>query len=145
MSYWHWCLGLKIKKVWYFLANLSFEMDYIILFCFGKTHYRSFFFLFFLRDLFALLDNIYFVENKYVMCELLYNIKIYITCFLATIKFSFFLKEFGRLRCINYQIYCIAHQPKKIQSKTSSPLNKFANWNKEIVLLSIFHAIIFIR
>ena len=81
-----------------FLANLSFGMNYVILFCFGKTHYRSFFF--FLRYLFALLDNIYFVENKYVMREFLYNIEIYITCFLATIKFSFFLNEIGRWRCI---------------------------------------------
>ena len=86
--------------MWDFLANLSFEMDYVILFCFGKTHYQSFFFFKKKRDLFALLDNIYFVENKFVMRELLYNIEIYITCFLATIKFSFFLKEFGRWRCI---------------------------------------------
>ena len=28
-----------LKKVWDFLANLSFGMDYVILFCFGKTHY----------------------------------------------------------------------------------------------------------
>ena len=31
--------------------------------------------------LFAFLDNIYIVENKYVMCELLYNIGIYKTFF----------------------------------------------------------------
>ena len=45
------------------------------------------------RYLFAFLDNIYFVENKYVMCEFLYNIEIYITCFLNTIKFSFSLNQ----------------------------------------------------
>ena len=28
-----------LKKVWDFLANLSFGVDYVILFCFGKTHY----------------------------------------------------------------------------------------------------------
>ena len=70
--------------MWDFLAKLSFGIDYVILFCFGKTHNWSFFF--FLRYLFALLDNIYFVENKYVMRELLYNIEIYITCFLAIIS-----------------------------------------------------------
>ena len=92
-------------------------MDYVILSCFGMTHYRSFFFK---RYLFALLDNIYFVENKYVMRELLYNIEIYITCFLATIIF-FSLMKLGDEDVLNYQIHCKAYQPKKIQSKTSSP------------------------
>ena len=32
-----------LKKMWDFLANFSFGMDYVILFCFGKTHYRNFF------------------------------------------------------------------------------------------------------
>ena len=65
----------NLKKVWDFLANFSFGMNFVILFCLSKTHYKSFF----KRYLFAFLYNIYFVENKYVMRELLYNIKIYIT------------------------------------------------------------------
>ena len=36
--------------------------------------------------LFAFLDNIYIVENKYVMRELLYNIEIYKTCFFMFFK-----------------------------------------------------------
>ena len=82
MSYWHWRLGLRIKKCGISWPTLVLEY---ILFCFGETHYKSFL----KRYLFAFLDNIYFVENKYVMCELLYNIEIYITWFLATIIFSF--------------------------------------------------------
>ena len=66
--------------MWYFLANLSFEIDYVILFCFGKTHYQSFFKK---RYLFAFLDDIYFVENKYMIRKLLYNIEIYITYLLS--------------------------------------------------------------
>ena len=65
----------KMKETILHILQCSFGMDYVILFCFGKTHYRCFF----KRYLFAFLDNIYFVENKYVMHELLYNIEIYVT------------------------------------------------------------------
>ena len=64
-----------------------------MLFCFVLARFIIgvfFFFFFFLRYFFTLLDNIYFVKNKYVMRELLYNIEIYITYFLATIKIFFF-------------------------------------------------------
>ena len=54
--------------MWDFLANLSFEMDYVILFCFGKTHYRIFFFFFF-KIFVCIVRQYYFVENKYVMRE----------------------------------------------------------------------------
>ena len=57
-----------------------------MLFCFVLARLIIGVFFFFLRYLFALLDSIYFVENKYVMRELLYNIEIYITCFLAIIS-----------------------------------------------------------
>ena len=82
VSYWHWCLNLKIKKCGISWPNLDL-LYFVILFCFDKTHYKSFF----KRYLFASLDNVYFVDNKYVMRELLYNIEIYITWFLATIFF----------------------------------------------------------
>ena len=70
--------------------------------------------------MFALLDNIYFVENKYVMHELLYNIEIYITCFLATI-FFFSLTKLGDGDVLSYQIHCKAHQPKKSNLKLAAP------------------------
>ena len=64
----------KIKKCGISWPTLDL-LYFVILFCFDKTHYKSFF----KRYLFAFLDNVYFVENKYVMCELFYNIEIYIT------------------------------------------------------------------
>ena len=94
-------------------------LEWIMLFCLVLAWLITGVF-FFKRYLFALLDNIYFVENKYVMRELLYNIEIYITCFLATIIF-FSLMKLGDGDVLNYQIHCKAYQPKKIQSKTSSP------------------------
>ena len=55
-----------------------------MLFCFVLARFITrVFFFFFLRYLFAFLDNIYFVENKYMIRKLLYNIEIYITYLLS--------------------------------------------------------------
>ena len=54
-----------------------------MLFCFVLARLITRVFFFFLRYLFAFLDNIYFVENKYMIRKLLYNIEIYITYLLS--------------------------------------------------------------